>query len=503
MGTAGTTNIASPIERQLRMLVDQSSGSMVMLDRSMRFVAASATGAQWYGLEPDAIRGSVVYDVVQGFPERWREIHQRSLAGETCRCDLDLHVRPDGASQWLRWSVTPWHLESGEIGGIVISFEDVTRARHLQHSLDATESALNALFETVSIGLAITDSDGRFLRSNEAYRTLVGHGHGALRLMCIGSVVHPDDAGKVVVGLETLRHGAETLHECRCRLVRPDGTEIAVEQLVAAIPGIGSTAMRMAVFARDVSERDALHARLRESDHLATVGRLGAGLGHDLGNLLIVFRSALAGIERAIDDPGQARLGREGVRIMREATEYVERMSDALRSLSESVHRGEGEHALHPSVNLADWWQRSSFLIQRAVPRGVGVSADFERGTRAAGIDPAAMTQLMLNLVANAGHAIAERSRPDAPHGTVRLLARTDHASGRVCLVVNDDGRGMPPDVRRHAFEPYFSHRTDGAGTGIGLGLVKRAVEAAGGTIALESTVGIGTTVTMMLPIAG
>ena len=56
--------------------------------------------------------------------------------------------------------------------------------------------------------------------------------------------------------------------------------------------------------------------------------------------------------------------------------------------------------------------------------------------------------------------------------------------------------------MERHAFEPYFSRRTDGAGTGIGLGLVKRAVEAAGGTIALESTVGIGTTVTMMLPFA-
>lgn len=473
-----------------------------MFDRSMRFLAASATGAGWYGLDRDTIRGQVLYDMIPGLPARWREIHRRGLAGETCRCELDLFVRPDGGSQWLRWSVTPWHLESGEVGGIIISFEDVTRARQLQHSLDATESILNALFETVSMGLAITDSDGRFLRSNEAYRKLVGHDHAALRHMFVGSVVHPDDAGTAIAGLAPLLQGSEKLHECRCRLIRPDGTEIAAEQLVAAIPGAGGAPMRFAVFARDVSERTALQVQLREADHMATVGRLGAGLAHDLGNLLFVFRSAMAGIERAIEDPARASLGREGVRILGEAAEYVERMTDALRTLSESTRAGDDPRAVHASVELADWWRRSSFLIQRAVPRGVGVEADFEPGMRAVGVEPAALTQFMLNLVANAGHAIAERSTPGSPRGTVRLFARSDHASGRARIAVGDDGPGMPPDVERHAFEPYFSRRTDGAGTGIGLGLVKRAVEASGGTIVLESAVGVGTTVTMMLPFA-
>lgn len=503
MGNLGTSDIASPSARQLRALVDQTSTSMAMFDRSMRFLAVSASSAAWYGMEPAAIIGREVYDLIPGFPARWREIHRRGLSGEACRCDLDLFVRPDGTSQWLRWSVTPWHLESGEVGGIVISFEDVTRARQLQHSLDATESILNALFETVSIGLAITDSDGRFLRTNDAYRTLVGHDHAALRHMFVGSVVHPDDAMAAIAGLEPLRQGAETLHESRCRLIRPDGIEIFVEQLVAAIPGVGGAPMRMAVFARDVSERTALRAQLREADHLATVGRLGAGLAHDLGSLLFVFRSAIAGVVRAIDDPAQARLGRDSIAILAEATEYVERMTDALRALSESARPEEDRCAVHASVELADWWRRSSFLLQRAVPRGVGVDADFEPGMQRVGIQPAAMTQLMLNLVANAGHAIAERSPPGAPRGTVRLFARPDQSSASARIVVNDDGPGMTPDVERHAFEPYFSRRTDGAGSGIGLGLVKRAVEAVGGTIALESTVGVGTTVTMTLPFVG
>ena len=136
------------------------------------------------------------------------------------------------------------------------------------------------------------------------------------------------------------------------------------------------------------------------------------------------------------------------------------------------------------------------------MPRGIGVEADFEPGMRAVRIGPAAMTQLMLNLVSNAGHAIAERAQPGTRQGTVRISAHAAPSGRHACLVVDDDGPGMAPDVERRVFEPYFSRRTDGAGTGMGLGLVRRAVEAAGGTIALESTVGVGTTITIMLPLA-
>jgi len=502
MGIPAADVSGSTIHRQLAEMDDAAAAIVAMFDRGMNYLATSDQWLKFTGTARRDTIGRSAYDVLPAIPERWRAVHRRALAGEACRCELDLAVLEDGSHRWLRWSTNPWMLESGEVGGIVIFGEDITRERESQHSLDATESVLNALFETVSIGLAITDSEGRFLRSNSAYQRLVGHDHAALRHMFVGSVVHPEDAAAAIAGLEPLRQGAEELHESRCRLIRPDGTEIAVEQLVATIPGIGATPMRMAVFARDVSERSALHAQLREADHMATVGRLGAGLAHDLGNLLFVFRSAMAGIERAIDDPGQARAGREGVRILGEAVEYVARMTEALGSISQPTHAGAGRHAADASVELADWWRRSSFLLQRAVPRGVGVMAEFEDGIRTAGIGPAAMTQLMLNLVANAGHAIAERSTMGAPHGTVRLFARQDRAGRRVHIVVNDDGPGMPPDVGRHAFEPYFSRRTDAAGTGIGLGLVKRAVEAAGGTIALESTVGVGTTVTMTLPLA-
>ena len=501
MGMPESSVRVSAIERQLARLVDQTTACMAMFDTRMRYLAASDEWLAFCSAERSGTMGRCHYDVFPGIPERWKAVHARGLAGETCRCQLDLVVLEDGSTRWLRWSVVPWHDESGKVAGIVMAGDDITRERQLQHSLDAAESILNSLFETVSVGLAIVDTDGRFLRSNAAYRSLVGHDHRSMQGMCIGSVIHVDDAPAALSGMQPICHGAETIHESRCRIARSDGTEIEVEQVLASIPAVGGTPMRLAVFARDVSERNALHVQLREADHFATVGRLGAGLAHDLGNLLFVFRSAIAGIERAIEDPAQVGLGQDGLSMLVDATDYIERMNDALRMLA-GVSPRTGDPGDAPnSVDLRDWWRHSSFLIQRAVPRGIGVEADFEPGMRAVRIGPAAMTQLMLNLVSNAGHAIAERAQPGTPRGTVRISARAAPSGRHACLVVDDDGPGMAPDVERRVFEPYFSRRTDGAGTGMGLGLVRRAVEAAGGTITLESTVGIGTTVTVLLPL--
>lgn len=465
--------------------------------------AAWAPATEWlefHGADRMTALGRSHYETFPELPERWKAIHRRGLAGEACRCELDLVILGDGSKRWLRWTVVPWHRESGGVAGIVMTAEDVTRERELEHSLHAAESILNALFESVSVGLAITDAQGRILRTNAAYRTLVGHGREALLNMFLGSVIHPADARAAIEGLGPLRQGAETMHESRCRVMRPDGSEIEVEQLIAAIHGADGAPMRMAVFARDVSERSALHAQLREADHLASVGRLGAGLAHDLGNLVFVFRSAMAGIRAALADPSQRKAGDDSVAMLAGATEYVERMTDALRLLSSPSHAEQGARGHEASVELGEWWKRSSFLVERAVPRGVAVEANLEDGLGPVRLAPADLTQVVLNLVSNAGNAIAERAGTGAPRGTVRIYARLEPSSGRACMVVTDDGPGMPPEVERHAFEPYFSRRTDGAGTGIGLSLVKRLVDAAGGTVSLDSRVGVGTTVTVLLP---
>ena len=504
MGIETSSSSTGQAERQLRALVEDALVPMAMFDRDMRTLAVSHGYCSLYGVERDQAVGKLHYDLFPALPDRWIEVHRRGLLGETIRCDLDLNVLPDGSSQWLRWTVSPWHADGMTPSGIIIIAEDVTQARTLRSSLHATESMLNALFEGVSIGLAITDAHGRFLRSNAAYQALVGRTEGELRAMCLGSVVHPSDAGRVIASLEPIRQGAEATAESTCRLSRRDGHDVHVEHVLAAIPSIDSVPMRIAVMARDISDQVALAAELREADHMASVGRLGAGIAHDMGNLGFVLRSAVAGLERSLRDLPPEDVGRASIDLISSSIDHVERMTEALRMLSNAAgHDRAPDASTAPeaiSVDPAEWWNQASLLLSRAVPRGVDVEGQFDAALPRVAIVPAELTQIMLNLVANAGHAIESRAEGSPAHGTVQIGFRCPRADGTVDIVVADDGIGMAPDTERHAFEPYFSSRRGRGGSGMGLGIVRRLAAAVGGSVLLDTALGIGTTVTVTLP---
>ena len=113
-------------EAQLRRSISQSPAAVAIFDRQMRYLAASSRWKRDMRIEGD-ILGRSHYDVFPDVSERWRDIHRRGLAGETCSADRELSLRADGSSQWLRWEVLPWRrLPMDAIGGVVIHAEDIT-----------------------------------------------------------------------------------------------------------------------------------------------------------------------------------------------------------------------------------------------------------------------------------------------------------------------------------------------------------------------------------------
>ncbi len=485
-------------------LVDGSAALLMMFDTGMKTLAVSASACAAFGIPRESLVGRSHYDNFPDLPDRYRGAHRRALAGEEVRSDLDLFVRADGRTHWSRWAASPWHDAHGCVGGIVISLEDVTLQRSLERSLHATAAMLDALFESVSVGIAITDVDGRYMRSNPAYRALLGYGEDELRAMCIGSAMVPEDAPRELAAIDPLRTGASSMHHARCRLRRKCGTVVEVEQLVSTIPPDASGPRRLAVFAHDVSERSALEARVRRTERLASIGMLGAGLGHDMGNVLFALRGALAGLRASAPRGGRGSGGEASVATMAEGIEYLQRLSEALHELAApaaDAAAGQRE-AQSTAVDLEAWWRRMSVLFDRAVPRGVRVEAAIEPGMPAAGIGASELTQVLLNVVVNAGQALTARTAPDARDKVVRVLAQAVGAGASVRIVVQDDGVGMDAGTLERAFEPFFTTRADGHGSGLGLAMVRRVVEAAGGTVRVDSTRGVGTEVVIEVPAA-
>jgi len=118
-------------EERFRLFVENAPVAVAMLDREMRYIAASNRWYQDYKIADDII-GLCHYDVFPDLPEYWKAVHRRGLAGSTERADEDRFERDDGSVTWLKWEVRPWYDSTGDIGGVMIYTDDITRQKLLE-----------------------------------------------------------------------------------------------------------------------------------------------------------------------------------------------------------------------------------------------------------------------------------------------------------------------------------------------------------------------------------
>ncbi|MFM7426877.1 MAG: PAS domain S-box protein [Elainella sp.] len=130
-------------EAILRLFVQFAPASIAMFDREMRYVMASHRWIDEYSLgSVESVIGRSHYDIFPEMPDRWRQVHQRCLAGAIEKSDDDLFVRADGSQQWLSWEVRPWYTAADQIGGIIIFTVDITQSKQAEAALRQSEARL-------------------------------------------------------------------------------------------------------------------------------------------------------------------------------------------------------------------------------------------------------------------------------------------------------------------------------------------------------------------------
>lgn len=258
---------------------------------------------------------------------------------------------------------------------------------------------------------------------------------------------------------------------------------------------------QQALFQQQLAEQTSAiqeaHLRLRMADRMASIGTLASGLGHDMNNVLLPVRAQLSAASAAARDPdAQKHLQEIGT-----AIEYLQQLADGLHFLSLDPDAAASDLGGSEVIDLHEWWGNVGMLLSKAVPGHVRVEASVPEGLASVRVPAHAMSQAVLNLIINAGHACRELA-DSGRQGTVRVWAEPcEEFGGRsVRFCVSDNGTGMSEEVRRRAFEMFFTTKPRGRGTGIGLTLVRRAIEGAGGTAVIESELGRGTTVTLRIP---
>ena len=257
---------------------------------------------------------------------------------------------------------------------------------------------------------------------------------------------------------------------------------------IAALGGLALGGLLVMLVLRDMAERRRADEMLRQSQKMEAIGQLTGGIAHDFNNLLTAVIGNLDMIRTRV--AGNDRLQRMSDNAL-EAARKGAKLASQLLAFSRSQRLNVG------SVDLTQLLTGMSGLLSQSVGPSVRVDLQIDDDARFAVSDANQLELALLNLAVNARDAM-----PDGGTLTIRgrLITDADHPLPHVELSVADTGSGMTEEVRSRAIEPFYTTKPTGLGTGLGLSQVYGVVHESGGTLAIDSEPGRGTTVRLTLP---
>jgi PAS domain S-box-containing protein len=376
---------------------------------------------------------------------------------------------------------------------ILVAFADhaslaLSDSRKIQALREADAARMQARFSSLvkssSDMITVIDSAGEIVFASPSVERTLEPPYGGFEGAPLSLLIHPDDRRLADDFLADVALEASPGNPVEWRMRSADGSWLEVETKATGQlddPDLGGIVLN----SRDVTERKRLEAQLRQSQRLESVGQLAGGIAHDFNN----FLSVIQGYARFLVD----ELGEESP--LRTDAEEIERAADrAARLTSQLLVFSRHERVPRSEVDVAEVLDGLSSILARSLGEDVELHIDVARPLSRVEADPTQIEQVLLNLAVNARDAMPAG-------GEMHIgLADVDADGPAVRLTVRDTGAGMAPEVVERAFEPFYSTKPKGEGTGLGLATVYGIVTQAEGTVEIHSSPGEGTTVEVLLP---
>jgi PAS domain S-box-containing protein len=343
--------------------------------------------------------------------------------------------------------------------------------------------------------LLVVDSKGVFRATNPAWATVLGYradeliGHGHLEF------IHADDASSSAAAL--IQSSVESLRAFENRYRHKDGSYRWISW-VASPEGdlIYANGRDVTADKEAAAQLEAAHAQLRQSQKMEAVGQLTGGVAHDFNNLLQVIAGNLQLLSKEVAglDGAERRLTNALA-----ATRRGAKLASQMLAFSR-------RHPLEPKItNIGRLVAAMDDLLRRALGGAIEFQTIVSDALWNARVDRLQLENAILNLAINSRDAMGGSGKLtievanavlEEPERRPLNLAGTEY----VAVAVTDTGHGMTADVMAKVFEPFFSTKPVGQGTGLGLSMVHGFVRQTGGQVRIHSVVGQGTTVTLYLP---
>ncbi len=445
---------------------------------------------------------------------------------------VEAHHLPSGATIYVQVVKTPVYDFQGNIDGIQGIFWDVTERKRAEDILAESERRYRQLTEATLDGIILIDHEELIRLFNPAAETMFGWAAAEVIGQPACLLVPPqfrDGAGKGFFHYLESQQSQIIGRTMEVKGLRKDGTELPVEVGVSLITiggplDSGGAAQFLCAF-RDLTERNKMRGFLLQTEKLASIGLLSAGVAHEINNPLAFVANNLAVLERDCKGlmsllaqfeavkPGLGKVDKEAAEkikalekeidldyIRENLGRLLERSRDGVDRVSRIVHSLRGlartDTPRHQQISVPDLVGASLEILRGRFKRsGITVEQDHDPNPRLDCVQTQ-ISQVLLNLLVNAFQAI-ETFRKEGG----KVWVKTRRQSGEMLIEIADNGPGIDPEHQAKLFDPFFTTKEVGEGTGLGLSISHNIVTAHGGRIEVDSQPGHGARFRVYLPL--
>lgn len=477
------------IARQLLLITDALPALIAYVDAQGRYQFNNRAYEEWFGYSREAIRGKHLREVLGAEAyERIRPHAEAAFSGRHAHFDDDVPYK-DAGTRHVHADYVPDIGADGTVAGFYVLVSDLTERRRAETQLRESELRFRMLADSSPALIWVNGLEGNEFVNRELLE-FFGTGPDELRGNKWVRFVHPDDLPQYVVEFQNACD-QRIPFEREVRLQRHDGEYRWMRVVARPRFNANGEYLGHAGIAIDMSDWRIAEQRMIQSERMAAVGNLAAGLSHDMANLIMPMEAAISVLKEAPQTD-----------VSSHAIETAERCTRSLNDLVKGVRQlvRTGCQSQEPQlIHLQHWWHRSESLLRSSIPKRIRISSDFGPQPLYIKVVEGELMRAVLNLMVNAAEAIGDAQIHD---GRIHFSGRLGPDGSTVELAVSDNGPGIPPHLQAKIFEPFFSTKTSGLSTGMGMSIIQDFVDRARGSISLQSSPGQGTTFVMRLPAA-
>lgn len=509
----------------LQSLLDNIPDAIYFKDRASRFIKVNHAMVSIYGGKHKNILGKTDFDLFSHAPDYAQAAYKDEQgiirSGEPIIAKLEKETVTSGADRWVSTTKLPLKDANDRIIGTMGISRNVTELKKVQESLSQERTLLRTIIDHALAGIFVKDIQGHYRMLNQQHATYLG---ANTEDNAIGKTLHDffehEEATRISASDAKIMKsgvGQENMVDHRHRI---DGTELWL--LTSKVPlrdeagnCIGLVGISLDVTEQKLNERklkstiqtlEDTKLQLIEAEKLKTVGRLAAGVAHEVKNPLNVVSLGIEYLESQIEEPEELR---ETLIDMSKAVKKANRVIFELLDYS-SPHKVRKEAAdINQLVSRILTLMRHNFN-----EAGITVEEQFDPKLPLVRLDTPKMEQVFINLYLNAISVMQKGGRLTVRTKTTRMTSTGSNVSSAMTEIfrigdtivqveVLDTGTGLSQDDERKAFDPFYSTKTTGEGTGLGLSVTRSIVEMHHGMITLKNRkTPPGACVSLLLPAA-